>query len=83
MSCLLSTTFRSWENKEEKWALALKSDDTPEKNIVWSIHELLLMTRPLGQKTLSCLLTTTFRSWDDKTEEWALALKYSFSQIKR
>jgi len=31
---LLTTTFRSWENKEEKWALALKSDDT-QKNVLY------------------------------------------------
>ena len=30
-SDLLTTTFRSWDSKEKGWALALKSDDTPEK----------------------------------------------------
>ena len=29
--CILTTTFRSWNTKEEEWALALKIDDTSDK----------------------------------------------------
>ncbi len=28
-----------------------------------------------GQGSKRCILTTTFRSWNSKGEEWALALK--------
>jgi len=54
---------------------------SPEIVSTADYHMIHRTKQPVGAIYELLLLTTTFRSWNSQKRQWALALKYSESQI--